>query len=56
MTVDLVDQTLTLPDGSTVTFPIDEFAKYCMLNGVDELGYISCSKSRPSPPTKHSVR
>ena len=40
VTVDLVDQTLTLPDGSTVTFPIDEFAKYCMLEGVDELGYI----------------
>ena len=29
-----------LPDGSTVTFPIDEFARYCMLQGVDELGYI----------------
>jgi 3-isopropylmalate/(R)-2-methylmalate dehydratase small subunit len=23
-----------------VTFPVDEFAKQCMLNGVDELGYI----------------
>lgn len=40
VTVNLADQTLTLPDGSTVTFPIDEFAKYCMINGVDELGYI----------------
>jgi 3-isopropylmalate/(R)-2-methylmalate dehydratase small subunit len=40
VTVNLVDQTLTLPDGSRVTFPIDEFAKYCMINGVDELGYI----------------
>jgi 3-isopropylmalate/(R)-2-methylmalate dehydratase small subunit len=40
VTVNLVDQTLTLPDGTTVTFPIDEFAKYCMINGVDELGYI----------------
>ncbi len=40
VTVDLVNQTLTLPDGSSVTFPIDEFAKYCMLQGVDELGYI----------------
>lgn len=40
VTVDLVDQTLTLPSGTTVTFPIDEFAKYCMINGVDELGYI----------------
>src|SRR5689334_10324297 len=40
VTVDLEKQTVTLPDGSTVTFPIDEFAKYCMLQGVDELGYI----------------
>jgi len=40
VTVDLEKQSLTLPDGSTVTFPIDEFAKYCMLQGVDELGYI----------------
>jgi 3-isopropylmalate/(R)-2-methylmalate dehydratase small subunit len=40
VTVDLAQQTLTLPDGSSVTFPIDEFAKHCMLEGVDELGYI----------------
>jgi 3-isopropylmalate/(R)-2-methylmalate dehydratase small subunit len=40
VTVDLSRQTLTLPDGSAVTFPMDEFAKYCMLEGVDELGYI----------------
>jgi 3-isopropylmalate/(R)-2-methylmalate dehydratase small subunit len=40
VTVDLAEQTLTLPDGSKVTFPIDEFAKHCMLEGIDELGYI----------------
>lgn len=40
VTVDLAEQKLTLPDGSSVTFPIDEFAKHCMLEGVDELGYI----------------
>ncbi len=38
--VDLEKQELTLPDGSTVHFPIDEFSKQCMLQGVDELGYI----------------
>jgi 3-isopropylmalate/(R)-2-methylmalate dehydratase small subunit len=38
--VDLEKQELTLPDGSTVRFPIDEFARQCMLQGVDELGYI----------------
>jgi 3-isopropylmalate/(R)-2-methylmalate dehydratase small subunit len=40
VTVDLANQTLILPDGSSVQFPIDEFAKQCMLQGVDELGYI----------------
>ena len=38
--LDLEKQEVTLPDGSTVQFPIDEFAKQCMLQGVDELGYI----------------
>jgi 3-isopropylmalate/(R)-2-methylmalate dehydratase small subunit len=40
VTIDLSAQTLTLPDGSSIGFPIDEFAKQCMLQGVDELGYI----------------
>ncbi len=40
VTVNLEAKTLTLPDGSAVTFPIDEFARQCMLEGVDELGYI----------------
>jgi 3-isopropylmalate/(R)-2-methylmalate dehydratase small subunit len=39
LTVDLVSQTLSFPGGST-TFPIDPFNKTCLLNGVDELGYI----------------
>jgi 3-isopropylmalate/(R)-2-methylmalate dehydratase small subunit len=38
-TVDLASQTLTFPTGS-VNFPIDPFNKTCLLNGVDELGYI----------------
>jgi 3-isopropylmalate/(R)-2-methylmalate dehydratase small subunit len=40
VTVDLETQTLVLPDGSSVQFPIDGFSKQCMLYGVDELGYI----------------
>lgn len=40
VTVDLEAQSLTLPDGSKVTFPIDQFSKDCLLQGVDELGYI----------------
>ena len=38
--VDLASQTLTLPGGRTVEFPIDAFSKYCLLEGIDELGYI----------------
>lgn len=41
LSVDLATQTLSLPDGRKVTFPIDGFAKTCLLNGVDELGYIA---------------
>jgi len=40
VTVDLASQTLRLPDGQAVTFPIDGFAKDCLLEGVDQLGYL----------------
>ena len=38
--IDLQSQTLTLPDGTKVEFPVDGFAKHCLLNGIDQLGYI----------------
>jgi len=38
--VNLAAQTLTLPDGKAVEFPVDAFSKQCLLDGVDELGYI----------------
>ena len=38
--IDLAAQTLLTPAGRAVPFPIDAFAKHCMLEGVDELGYI----------------
>jgi 3-isopropylmalate/(R)-2-methylmalate dehydratase small subunit len=38
--VDLQASTLTLPDGAAVEFPIEAFARYCLLNGVDELGFL----------------
>ena len=38
--VDVEAQTLTLPDGREVGFPLDGFSKYCLLNGVDQLGYL----------------
>jgi 3-isopropylmalate/(R)-2-methylmalate dehydratase small subunit len=45
VSVDLAAQTLTLPSGRAVVFPVDEFSKHCMLNGVDELGYIQQQES-----------
>jgi 3-isopropylmalate/(R)-2-methylmalate dehydratase small subunit len=38
--IDLATQTLTTPEGRAVEFPIDAFSKHCLLEGVDELGYI----------------
>jgi 3-isopropylmalate/(R)-2-methylmalate dehydratase small subunit len=40
VTVNLADRKLILPDGRAVEFPVDEFARHCLLEGVDELGYI----------------
>jgi 3-isopropylmalate/(R)-2-methylmalate dehydratase small subunit len=38
--VDLESLTLTLPDGTQAPFPIEPFARRCLLDGVDELGYL----------------
>ena len=40
VTIDLETQTLTLPDGESVTFPVDSFSRMCMLQGKDHLEYI----------------
>jgi 3-isopropylmalate/(R)-2-methylmalate dehydratase small subunit len=40
VTVDLASQTLSIEGGPTVTFPIDSFSKTCILENLDELGYI----------------
>jgi len=38
--IDVQHATLKLPDGKTTTFPIDRFAKYCLLEGIDQLGFL----------------
>src|SRR5215472_4748528 len=38
--VDLAAQKLILPDGRAIEFPVDSFSKHCLVEGVDELGYI----------------
>jgi len=40
VTISVEDRTLTLPDGTRASFPIDPFARYCLLNGVDELEFL----------------
>ena len=40
VTIELESQTLYLPEGEQVSFPIDRFAKECLLRGVDQLGYL----------------
>jgi 3-isopropylmalate/(R)-2-methylmalate dehydratase small subunit len=40
LTIDLETQTLRLPDGDSARFPVDAFAKRCLLAGVDELGFL----------------
>jgi 3-isopropylmalate/(R)-2-methylmalate dehydratase small subunit len=40
LTIDLASQTVALPTGQSVTFPMDGFSKTCLLKGTDELGYL----------------
>ena len=40
VTISVEEKTVTLPDGGKVGFPIDPFARYCLLNGVDELEFL----------------
>lgn len=40
VTVDLETRTLTLPDGTSTEFPIAPFARHCLMQGVDELGFL----------------
>ena len=38
LTIDLEAQTINLNDGTTISFEVDEFRKYCLLNGLDDIG------------------
>jgi 3-isopropylmalate/(R)-2-methylmalate dehydratase small subunit len=38
--IDLETNSLTLPTGVSVQFPLEGFARYCLLNGTDELGFL----------------
>ena len=38
--IDLETTTVHLPNGNAVQFPVERFARYCLLNGIDELGFL----------------
>jgi 3-isopropylmalate/(R)-2-methylmalate dehydratase small subunit len=40
ISIDIESTTLSLPDGARVPFPLEPFARYCLMNGVDELGFL----------------
>ncbi|QIL19840.1 3-isopropylmalate dehydratase small subunit [Thermomonas sp. HDW16] len=40
LSIDIAARTLTLPDGRSFAFPLDAFAQTCLLDGVDQLGYL----------------
>lgn len=48
VTLDLETRTLTLDDGTAVPFPLENFARYCLMNGTDELGYLLLQAERIS--------
>jgi 3-isopropylmalate/(R)-2-methylmalate dehydratase small subunit len=54
VSIDLASQTLALPGGERVAFPIDSFAKTCLLDGVDELGYILGFEGRIAEYERHA--
>ena len=44
ITIDVATQTISLPGGHTAKYPVDPFSKTCLLEGVDELGYLIARK------------
>ena len=40
VTIDLANQTVKLPDGTSASFSFDSFRKHCLLNGLDDINYI----------------
>jgi 3-isopropylmalate/(R)-2-methylmalate dehydratase small subunit len=40
VSIDLAEQRISLPDGTSSTFPVDGFSRTCLLNDLDELGYL----------------
>jgi len=57
VTVDLEAQQVRLPDGQAIPFPIDGFAKYCLVNGVDQFGFLQSQHDAVAAyETEHTPR
>jgi len=52
--VDLERQSLILQDGRQVTFPVDAFARYCLLNAMDEFDFLLAQRGHISTYEKRS--
>jgi 3-isopropylmalate/(R)-2-methylmalate dehydratase small subunit len=40
LSIDVENATISLPDGRTAPFTLDAFARYCLVEGIDQLGYL----------------
>jgi 3-isopropylmalate/(R)-2-methylmalate dehydratase small subunit len=56
VTVDLASTSLQLPDGRVVKFPIEPFARYCLMQGVDQLGYLLSQEAAISAYEQRAAR
>lgn len=45
LTIDIAARTIVLPDGRSFNFALDGFARHCLLNGVDQLGFLLDARS-----------
>lgn len=53
--IDLENASVTLPTGASVKFPIAPFPKYCLVNGVDELGFLLSKDAEISAYERRAV-
>jgi len=40
LSINVERSTVTMPTGVDISFPIDDFARYCLLEGIDQLGFL----------------
>lgn len=40
LTIDIASSEVTFPDGHNISYPIDSFSRYCLVAGIDQLGFL----------------